>query len=238
MSSTDDKAVSELSERLNEARVIIEEQGLYNTWDNIPKSGDPDFGKHGSSFNEAIRQNRYPAVFQRWSERVEDTFVDNGLDYLKFKFVSESGDARMLSQQHAAIFLRKFKALETIVDDPVTLAKYKTQKPQIHSWPPVEFVDGVLIQGKRRHKFNDDDYVRLMNCLWENRRIVSPSESIVFVAGKSISRQEVLNLASIRDHARFRSMVTGVHKVLRPKRIALKISYPDEVLLIVSQDRL
>lgn len=238
MSSIDEKTILDLSDRLTEARIIIDEQGLYNIWDKISESGDPEFGKHGSSFNEAIRQNRFPAVFQRWSERVEDTFVDNNLDYLKFKFVSESGDARNLSQQHAAKFLRKFKALESIVDDPTTLERYKTQKPQIHSWPPVEFVDGVLIQGERRHKFNDDDYVRLLNTLWQNRRIVSPSGSIVFVTGKSISRQDVLKAAAIRDHSRFKSMVTGVHKVLRPKRIALKISYPDEVLLIVFQDRL
>jgi hypothetical protein len=238
MSSIEEKTLLELTDRLNEARIIIDEQGLYNIWDNIPKSNDPEFGKNGSSFNEAIRQNRFPAVFQSWSERVEDTFVDNNLDYLKYKFVSESGDARNLSQQHAAKFLRKFKALETIVDDPDILAKYRTQKPQIHSWPPLEFIDGVLIQGKRQHKFNDEDYVRLLNSLWDNRRIVSPSESIVFVAGKSISRQDVLKSAAIRDHARFKSMVTGVHKVLRPKRIALKISYPDDVLLVVSQDRL
>lgn len=238
MSSIDEKTVLELADRLNEARIIIDEQGLYNIWDNIPKSGDPEFGKDGSSFNEAIRQNRFPAVLQGWLERVEDTFVDNKLDFLKFKFVSESGDARNISQQHAAKFLRSFKELERIVDDPVTLAKYQTLRTQIPSWPRVEFIDGVLIQGKRQHKFNDDAYVRLLNCLWRNRRIVSPSENIVYAVGKSVSRQELLKLAAIRDHARFKNMVTGVHKVLRPKRIAVKISYPDEVLLIVSQDRL
>lgn len=238
MSSNNEKTLLELSDRLHEARIIIDERGLYDIWDEIPTSSDPEFGKHGSSFIEAVRQNRYPAVFQSWSERVEDTFVDNNLDYLKFKFASQSGDAREFSQQHAAKFLRKFKVLEAIINDPKILETYGTQKLLIPSWPPVEFIDGVLIQGKRRHKFNDEDYVRLVSTLWDDRRIVSPTESIVLVAGKSVTRHDLLKSAAIRDHSRFKSMVTGVHKVLRPKRIALKISYPDEVLLIVSQDRL
>jgi hypothetical protein len=238
MSEKDDKALLDLSDLLHEARVIIDEQGLYDIWENIPRSSDPDFGKHGSSFYEAVKQNRFPGTFQKWSDKVEDVFFEYNLDHLKFKYVAESGDPRKLSQQHAAKFLRKVRALENIIDEPGVFKTFKTKKPLIQSWPPVEFVDGIVTQGNRKHKFNDEDYVKLINALWKNRRFESPSKSIVFKEGKPISRKELNRRAKIRDHARFKDMVTGVHKLLRDKRIGLKITYPDQVCLVVTQDRL
>lgn len=238
MPEKDDKALLDLSDLLHEARVIIDEQGLYDIWENIPKSSDPDFGKHGNSFYEAVKQNRFPGTFLKWSDKVEDVFFEYNLDYLKFKYVAESGDPRKLSQQHAAKFLRKVRALENIVDDPEVFKTYRVKKPKIQSWPPVEFVDGIVSQGKRQHRFNDEDYVKLINALWKNRRIESPSKSIVFKEGKPISRKELNRRAKIRDHARFKDMVTGIHKLLKGKRIGLKIIYPDQVCLVVTQDRL
>jgi hypothetical protein len=177
--------LEKLKEHLQEAHVIISERNLYSMWDHVPTSNDPDF--RDGSFNEAVRQGAFYKTYDDWTAKLEDLFFAKNLDYLKFKRVTISGDARKNSKLPAALFVRKVKELERIFEYPNVLESYKTTNKQAATWPRITFKDGTVAQGARSHTFSQPIYTKLIEKLWKNRRIETPSGNEL-VKGKPIKR--------------------------------------------------
>lgn len=226
--------LDKLKDHLHAARVIIDERNLYTIWDNVPKGEDPDF--RGNSFNEAVRQGSFFKTYDDWTDKLEDLFFDNNLDYLKFKRVTTSGDARKTSLLPAALFVRKVKELERMFESSAIFESYKTKDKQPATWPRISFENNVIKQGAREHKFTQPALSRLIEVLWENRRVESPSGNIL-EPGKPMARDKVNKLAKIRDHARFIGIANGIRRAMKHKGIELVVLYPDKVILVVKQSR-
>ncbi len=225
--------IDKLKDHLRIVRTVIDERRLYTIWDNIPKSDDPDF--RGDSFGEAVRQGLHFKTYDDWSANAEDLFFANNLDFLKFKGKALTGDRRKVSMHPAAIFLRQVEELERMFEMPSVLESYKTSTKQAASWPAVTFENETILQGARSHKFSQPEYPRLINKLWKNRRIESPS-GVVLVPGKPITRAVLNKAAGIKDHERFVDLVTGIRKAMKSKGIALNVAYPEKVQLVVKQN--
>ena len=227
--------LDKLKNHLQLARTIIDERGLYTIWEHVPKGGDPDF--EGNSFNEAVRQGINFKTYDDWTATLEDLFFTNKLDYLKFKGLTLTRDGRKSSKLPAAIFMRKVKELERMFEEPSVMESYKTASKQAASWPPVAIKDSVVSQGARSHKFSEPVYPRLISKLWKNRRIETPS-GIEIVKGKPAKRSILNKSVGIKDHQRFVDVTTGIRKAMKSKGIDLNVMYPDDVILVVRQNRL
>lgn len=223
-----------LKDHLHAARVIVDERNLYTIWDYIPKGDEPDF--RGNSFNEAVRQGVYYKTYDDWSDKLADLFFENNLDFLKFKRVTTSGDARKISMHPAAVFVRKVKELERIFEYPSVFESYKTKEKQPATWPRITFENNTVKQGGREHKFTQPALSRLIKVLWDNRRIETPAGTEL-VPGKPMNRDEVNKLAKIRDHNRFIGLANGIRRAMKNKGIELVVLYPDQVIMVLKQSR-
>lgn len=226
--------LAKLKEHLQEAHIIIDERNLYGLWDYVPTSNDPGF--RDNSFNEAVRQGAYFKTYDDSTAKLEDLFFASSLDYLKFKRITTSGDERKNSKLPAALFIRKVKELERIFENPSVLESYKTKNKQAATWPRITFKDGTITQGARSHTFSQPIYTRLLQKLWKNRRIETPSGNEL-VKGKPIKRDALNKSVGLKDHQRFTDIATGIRKAMRSKSIALNVMYPDDVILVVKQSR-
>lgn len=226
--------LDKLKDHLHTARLIIDERNLYSIWDYVPKGDDPDF--RGNSFNEAVRQGVYFKTYDDWSDKLEDLFLENNLDYLKFKRVTTSGDARKTSKLPAALFVRRVKELERIFEYPSVFDSYKTSEKQPATWPHIVFENNTVKQGAREHKFTQPALSRLIAVLWENRRIETPAGNIL-EPGKPMDRDKVNKLAKIRNHERFTGIANGIRRAMKKKGIELLVLYPDKVILVLKQSR-
>lgn len=227
-------SLEKLKAHLREAYTVIDERNLYTIWEYIPKGSDPDF--QGNSFNEGIRQGWEPKVYVEWADKIEDLFFANNLDYLKFKRVTSSFDPRKASSQPAALFVRKVKELERILENPAVFESYKTKEKQAAAWPHVTFRDGKVTQGSRTHTFSQPIYNKLLKTLWPNRRIETPTGTVL-TEGKPIPRDKLNKIVGINGHRRFIDISTGIRKAMRIKSIGLNVMYPDDVILVVKQSR-
>lgn len=226
--------LTKLKELLHAARLIIDERKLYYLWDYIPKGNEKDYTHQ--SFGQMMVQGWKPQVYIDWQEQIEDYFLQNKLDFLRLKMTVLTGDARKVSQQPAAVFVRMVKAVDEIANDSVLLESYRTQSKQAASWPPVLYKAGIVSQGVRSHHFTDSKYSKLLDYLWQYRFIDSPTGEQL-ADGKLKTRKAVNAACGITDHERFTGIVKGIRKAMTESGIELKIHYPDKVRLTTTQSK-
>lgn len=214
MSSDNSDIVNKLGEIASEGYVIIDDHNLHNIWDHIPTSGESDWQE--GSFDEYLHQTYHSGVYKKWQEKLKSVFDENNLDFLKFKHKTTFGDARRISQYPAAQFMRTMRELDKIIHNSNSFNEYKAFTKRPSSWPEIFYQDGVIKQGVKSHKFTVQEYVELLDLIWDGRRIVSPS-GVLMVKEQPQSRDSIFEGTSIKNLDRLKDIMTGVRKAMKSK---------------------
>ena len=230
MSEAQDTDLAGLKTLLNEGYMLIEQYNLYGVWDYIPKSHEVGFTDE--SMREYLKQNIMPRVFKGWSDKVEDHFSKNQLNYLKLKNRVLGNDSRKYSQFPVAIFIRTMRELELMQENQNLLNSYLAPESHSTTSPEITYKDGVIQQGTRKHRFNYDHYQDLFDLLWEKRRICD-LQGNVQKEYEPTSRDEIFEIKGIGDIGRLKDTATGVRKSMKEKQISLKLKYPNAVFIEV-----
>lgn len=207
---------------------LQEKRAVYRT-PHIPKNNDPLFKSSKESFGEYVRQNWGENQYRDWDSSLQEQFTNADLNYQRFRSKTESNDHDK-HESNAVKLKKRLSELDQIVNDPAYFDGYTLSPTN----PVITYEAGVISQGYSSHRFRDQIYANLLSLLWQHREIRN-NKGEVTKAGKPFSRQRLLKQLNI-DNERFKDIVRSVHIEMRRKSIGLKIKYPKDVLIAVTQD--
>jgi hypothetical protein len=223
-------SVIELQVILENGYELIKSNKLFRT-PRIPRSWEEGFTD--KSFMHAAHQGWNQYEYSNWEQKLIKAFDNANLSYHRFLRKTQDFDASRHSALPAAIFKRKVDELDHIVHSEKVFSSYSL--PQ--GFPEVVLRDNVLIQGKNAHPFNEEQAVKLVRLLWEERRVVNPKGDVLKDEAP-ITREEVYINLKIK-HPRFQTIVRNIHTAMKRKQIHLEVRYPksqNSVFIEVVQD--
>lgn len=204
---------------LEEGYTLIEKRNLFKT-PRIPRNWESDFKPTDNNFNRALHQKAYRGDFFEWEKALKDVFDEANLSWARFRRKTEDIDEKTDNYSEAATFKRKVDELDRIVNSKKAYEEYVLPR----GYPPVEFVNGELLQGLKGHAFYEEQATILIDMLWNGRQITEPSGKVLKVA-KPVERDEVLSALRI-ENSRLMTIVRNIHTMAHRKGISLKIKYP------------
>lgn len=226
-----EQTIAKLRRVLEDGYRIQSQRNIYRT-PNIPTTEDPDYKSFSHSMGEHIRQNINPSDFTNWTAELEQTFIDENLNFGRFRHRTESHTERG-RDSHAKSFKRRLDELDKIVNDLDHFKPYVlSSNHHIITFDGDEVRKGAMV-----HRFNQSNpkTLALFRQLWDDRRIVTP-DGKELVAGSPIDLQEIYPITGLQ-HDSFEDSVRAIHRAMKNKGIDLKIRYPKQkLIMIVTQD--
>lgn len=218
----DKEILFELKALREEALAIYEAKSLYDIWEFIPVNEVAD--TKDAIFSEYLKQGWEPRVYTKWTEAVEELFANNSLNLLRFKQVTETLDPTKESDSPASMFIRKYKEVDNLVTKKVNLEDYKIDLNLPTKWPKVSFEDGVVWQGRVNHPFQEERYIKIIELLWDKRRILDPLGNIL-IDSKPTSRDDIFKqkIKQIVDNGSLGVVRNGIKKAMNSKKINLRL---------------
>lgn len=205
--------------RLYEAALeIVEERNLYAIKQEVAE-------ENHDKFTGFVHQSISPQIYESWWSELKQGFSKAGLNYLRFKKkVVGCALEEKLPVTPAGYFMFGLLELEAMIADKNYLDEYALSSKATQSWPVVRYRNGVIDNGVEVHDFNkssNTDAIKMLNALWEDREIVSPTKAILH-SGQPISWSGVG--AKSNDGGKYTAH--AINKAMRAKDIRLRIRFP------------
>lgn len=181
---------------------------------------------------EEFRQNSQPQDFTNWTDKLEELFSINHLNFGRFRHRTESG-IEPDSDSYAKAFKRQLSELDKITNNSEYFSTYLL----LPTHPAITFEDRRITQGYHFHVFNQSNpyTATLLALLWKHRKIET-EDGRQLRAGKPIPLIQIYKELNL-THERFDLTVRAIHAATHRKDIDLKIKYPEHhALLVLVQD--
>lgn len=218
----------ELRVVLENGYILIQDKNIYRT-PRISRSWEKGFNQN--SFNHAVFQGLHVNEYYAWEMTLVEAFSNANLSYPRFRRQTEDYDEKTDSNLPAAQLKRMIDELDKIVNSNEIFISYILPE---NEYSPVYVKEGLVIQGYSSHKFTTDPPNKLIEMLWNSRRIES-SKGKELKAPIPLERKEIYEALGV-DHERFKDIVRGIKIEMKRKRIHLDIKFPTDVTMIVIQD--
>lgn len=221
-------AVRELRKILEDGYRLQQEQDVFQVY-RVPRSNEPGFDK-SSIFKYLHFGADGSVIYNSYTTSIKNAFENFGLSFGRFRSNTESINPKTDPDSPAGLFLRQLRELDKIINDEKYFHSYILPEEN----PVISFIDGIIAQGYRKHKFKYDQHLELIHILWEKRRIIDTRGKILKIE-QPIPR-EIINKKLNIEHERFKGIVRAINIEMRRKNIQLVIKFPKNVYVVATQD--